>query len=79
MYWNNGYLNMDYKGILYVAIVNIVTYINGKKIKSVFILLIIIIYITLDYNILYIKYNIFNINDYAQYYTALQRIYYYSI
>ena len=74
-----GYLNMDYKGILFIAIANIVIYINGKKRKSMFILVIIIIYIILNYNILSIKVNIFNINDYAQYYTSLQRIYYYSI
>ncbi|MCB2305492.1 sensor histidine kinase [Clostridium estertheticum] len=74
-----GYLNMDYKGILFIAIANIVIYINGKKRKSMFILVIIIIYIILDYNILSIKVNIFNINDYAEYYTSLQRIYYYSI
>ena len=74
-----SYLNMDYKGILLIAIANIVTYIDGKKRKSAFILLIIIIYITLDYNILSIKYSIFNINDYVQYYTSLQRLYIFSI
>ncbi|MBU3099013.1 MULTISPECIES: sensor histidine kinase [Clostridium] len=73
------YLNMDYKGILFIAIANIVTYIDGKKRKSVFILVIIIIYITLDYNILSIKINIFNINDYVQYYTSMQRLYFFSI
>jgi len=74
-----GYLNMDYKGILLIAIANIVTYIDGKKRKSVFILVIIVIYITLDYNILSIKVNMFNINDYVQYYTSMQRLYFFSI
>ena len=73
------YLNMDYKGILLIAIANIVTYIDGRKRKSLFILVIIIIYITLDYNILSIRINIFNINDYVQYYTSLQRLYFFSI
>ncbi len=73
------YLNMDYKGILLIAIANIVTYIDGRKRKSVFILVIIIIYITLDYNILSIRINIFNINDYVQYYTSMQRLYFFSI
>ncbi|MBU3114633.1 sensor histidine kinase [Clostridium lacusfryxellense] len=73
------YLNMDYKGILLIAIANIVTYIDGRKRKSIFILVIIIIYITLDYNILSIRINMFNINDYVQYYTSMQRLYIFSI
>jgi len=73
------YLNMDYNGILFIAIANIVTYIDGKKRKSLFILAIIIIYVSLDYNILSIKINLFNINDYLQYYTSLQRLYFFSI
>ncbi|MGV8980462.1 sensor histidine kinase [Clostridium sp.] len=73
------YLNMDYKGILFIAIANIVTYIDGKKRKSLFILAIIIIYVSLDYNILSIKINMFNINDYLQYYTSLQKLYFFSI
>ena len=73
------YLNMDYNGILFIAIANILTYIDGKKRKSIFISVIIIIYIVLDYNILSINFNIFNINDYVQYYTSMQRLYFFSI
>lgn len=72
-------LNMSYKGVLLIAIANIITYIDGHKNKSIFIGIIIIIYILLDYDIFSIKMNMFTINDYVHYYTSNQQVYIFSI
>lgn len=73
------YLNMSYKGILLLAIANIVIYIDGKRRKFLFLLISIVIFILFDYDIFSIKINMFSINDYIQYYTSSQRFYIFSI
>lgn len=72
-------LNMSYKGVLLIAIANIITYIDGYTNRSIFIGIIIIIYIMLDYDIFSIKINMFAINDYVHYYTSSQQLYIFSI
>ena len=72
-------LNMSYKGVLLIAIANVITYIDGHKNKSIFIGIIIIIYILLDYDIFSIRMNMFTINDYVHYYTSNQQVYIFSI
>ena len=73
------YLNMGYKGILLLAIANIIIYIEGGKKKNTFIIIAIFIYIMLDYDILSIKTSMFSINDYIQYYSSTQRLYIFGI
>jgi len=68
-------LNMSYKGILMVAIANIIIYIDGIKRKYLFIIAAITVYVFVDYDILSIKVNLFSLNEYIQYYTANQRLY----
>jgi signal transduction histidine kinase len=72
-------LNMSYKGILLIAIANIITYIGGMKKRGFFIAAVIIVYVLLDYDILSIRTNMFSINDYVQYYTSMQRLYIFGI
>lgn len=73
------FLNMGYKGILLLAIANIVIYIEGKKRKYLFLIFSILVYILFDYDIFSIKLNMFSINDYMEYYTSSQRLYIFSI
>lgn len=73
------YLNMSYKGILLLAIGNIIVYIDGNKKKYLFLVLSIIVYILFDYDIFSIKFSMFSINDYIQNYTSTQRLYIFSI
>ncbi len=73
------FLNMSYKGILFLAIVNIIVYIDGIRRKYLFLLGAILVYILFDYDILSIKMNLFSINDYIQYYTSSQRLYIFGI
>jgi signal transduction histidine kinase len=68
-------LNMSYKGILLLAIANIIIYIDGMKKRGIFIAAVVLIYMLLDYDILSIKTTMFSINEYVQYYTSTQRLY----
>ncbi len=73
------FLNFGYKGILLLAIANTVVFIDGKKGKYFFLIIMIIIYILFDYDIFSIKISMFSINDYIQYHTSAQRLYIFSI
>jgi signal transduction histidine kinase len=73
------FLNMSYKGVLFLAIINIVVYIDGTRRKYLVLLGAILVYILFDYDILSIKMNLFSINDYVQYYTSAQRLYIFGI
>lgn len=72
-------LNIGYKGLLLLAIANMIIYIDDRKSRSIFIVITIIIYVLLDYDIFSIETNIFSINEYIQYYTSTQRLYIYGI
>lgn len=72
------YLNMSYKGVILLAIGNIIVYIDGKRKKYLFMILSIIVYILFDYDIFSIKFTMFSINDYIQNYTSTQRLYIFS-
>lgn len=73
------YLNMSYKGVILLAIANIIVYIDGNRKKYLFVILSIIIYILFDYDIFSIKFTMFSINDYIANYTSTQRLYIFSI
>jgi signal transduction histidine kinase len=73
------YLNMSYKGILLLAIANIIIYADGIKRRYLFISAVIIIYILFDYDIFSIRWSMFSINDYIQYYTSAQKLYIFGI
>ncbi|MFZ5966856.1 MAG: sensor histidine kinase [Bacillota bacterium] len=72
-------VNMSYKGILLLAIANIIIYIDDKKKRTLFIIMAIFSYIVFDYDILSIKIKMFSINEYVKYYTASQRFYIFGI
>ncbi|MDF2633581.1 MAG: integral rane sensor signal transduction histidine kinase [Pelosinus sp.] len=73
------YLNMSYKGVMLLSIVNIIVYIEGNKKKYMFLVLSVLVYILFDYDIFSIKFNLFSINDYIQHYTFTQRLYIFGI
>ena len=73
------YLNMSYKGVILLAIVNIIVYIDGNKKKYLFVTSAVIVYILFDYDIFSIKFSLFSINDYIQHYTLTQRLYIFGI
>jgi len=73
------FLNLSYKGILFLAIANILIYIEGTRRKYSFIFIVILTYIFFDYDIFSIKMNMFSFNDYIQYYTSTQRLYIFGI
>ena len=72
-------LNMSNKGILLIAITNIILYIDGTKRRGLFVLVVILTYIVLDYDILSVKVSILSVNDYIQYYDASKRLYIFGI
>ena len=67
-------LNMSNKGILLIAITNIILYVEGNKPRGIFVLVVILTYIVLDHDILSVKVNILSVNDYIQYYDASKRL-----
>lgn len=69
------YLNLSYKGILFIALTNIIFYVEGRRKKFLFLIGTIIVYILFDYDIFSIRINMFSINDYIQYYNSTQRLY----
>ncbi len=73
------FLNMSYKGILLLVIANIIIYIEGKNKKYFFMIVSIILYIILDYDIFSIKFALFTINDFIDYYTTAERFYIFGI
>ncbi len=73
------FLNISYKGILLLAIVNIIIYIDEIRHKYLFLIGSILVYMLFDYDIFSIKMRLFSINDYIQYYTSSQRFYIFGI
>lgn len=73
------FLNISYKGILLLAIANIIINIEGNRPKYFFLTGSILVYILVDYDIFSIKMKLFSFNDYIQYYTSSQRFYIFGI
>ncbi len=71
--------NLSYKGVLLLAIMNVITSVEGKKKRNIFVAMAIIIYVIFDYDIISLKISILSINDYIQYFSPVQRLYIYSI
>lgn len=72
-------INLSYKGILLLAIMNIIISVESKRKRNLFIAAAIIIYIILDYDIISLKLKIFSVNEYIQYFAPVQRIYIFGI
>lgn len=62
-------LNFNYNGILFWVFANIIYYVQDK-VKMVFILLAILIYVCTNHEFLTINYNLYSINEYISYYNA---------
>ncbi len=62
-------LNFNYNGILFWVFANIIYYVQDK-VKMIFMLLSILIYVGTDHEFLTINYNLYSINDYVNYYNA---------
>jgi len=72
-------LNMSNKGILLIAITNIILYIEGNKPRGIFVLAVILTYIILDHDILSVRISILSVNDYIQYYDPSRRLYIFGL
>lgn len=73
------YLNLSDKGIIFLALTNIIIYVEGRRNKFLFLAGAIIVYIFFDYDIFSIRLSMFSINDYIQYYNSTQRFYIFSL
>lgn len=73
------YLNFGYKGVILLAIANIILYIEGNRKKYLFVTAAILVYIFVDYDIFSIRLTLFSLNDYLQHYTSMQRLYIFGI
>lgn len=62
-------LNFNYNGILFWVFANIIYYVQDK-VKMIFMLLAILIYVCTDHEFLTINYHLYSINDYISYYNA---------
>ena len=62
-------LNFNYNGILFWVFANIIYYVHDK-VKMVFMLLAIVIYVGTDFEFLSINYSLYSIFDYMNYYNA---------
>ena len=68
-------LNMGHKSLLLLPLTNIIIYIDGKKRRFLFIAFTLALYSIFDYDILSVKFNMFSINEYIQYFNPVQRLY----
>ena len=55
------YLNMSYKGVILLALANIIMHIEGNRNRYFFVILSIIVYILFDYDIFSIRFTMFSI------------------
>lgn len=72
-------LNLSYKGIILIAVINVITYTDSSLKRYFYLSLALLTYILLDYDILSVKLNIISINEYVEYFTSTSKLYIYSL
>lgn len=65
-----GLLNFNYNGILLLVFANIIGYVKKNKYKYYFLILPVSLFLITDYELIEIKYRLFNIQSYIQYYDS---------
>jgi signal transduction histidine kinase len=72
-------LDFSYRGILFIAIVNAVRFIPQIRLRTALVAVFVVTYMLADYSIVSMKFPVFSINDYMDYYRDSQRFLFYGI
>ena len=72
-------LDFSYRGILFIPILNAVRFIPQLRLRYTLVAVFVISYMLADYSIVTMKFPVFSINDYMDYYHGAQRFLYYGI
>lgn len=71
--------NFSYKGIILIAVINLIFYSESILIKYLYLSFSLFIYILLDYDIISAKLSIVSINEYISYFNSNSKLYIYSL
>jgi signal transduction histidine kinase len=72
-------LDFSYRGILFIAILNAVRFIPQIRLRYAMVAVFVVTYMLADYDIVSMKFPVFSINDYMDYYRDSQRFLFYGI
>jgi signal transduction histidine kinase len=72
-------LDFSYRGILFIAILNAMRFIPQPRWKYALVSLFVVVYMLADYDIVSLKFPVFSITDYMDYYHSSQRFMFYGI
>ena len=72
-------LDFSYRGILFIAILNAVRFIPQIRLRYALVAIFVVTYMLADYDIVSMKFPVFSINDYLDYYKDSQRFLFYGI
>jgi signal transduction histidine kinase len=72
-------LDFSYRGILFIAILNAVRFIRQIRVRYALVALFVLTYMLADYNIVSMRFPVFSVNDYLDYYQDSQRFLFYGI
>ena len=72
------YLNFSYKGLFLLVTASIFLYVQPPKIKVLLLVITLLVFIVLDYDLLTVKINVVSLQDYLNYYDKRTRFYLYS-
>lgn len=72
-------LDYSYRGILFIAIMNAVRFIPQIRLRYALVAVFVATYMLADYDIVSMKFPVFSINDYMDYYRDSQRFLFYGI
>ena len=72
-------LNFSYKGLVFLVIAGIFLYVQQPKIKAALLVVTLMVFIVMDYDLLTVYINLASIQDYLNYYNEKVRLYLYGI
>lgn len=72
-------LDFNYNGLILLVFANVIYYIKERKFKITLVALAILGYLVADYDFLALRFKLFNVRDYIQYYSASRQQYFLSI
>lgn len=72
-------LDFSYRGILFIAILNAVRFVPRIRVRYALVAVFVVAYILADYDLVSLRFPVFSINDYLDYYRDSQRFMFYGI
>lgn len=72
-------LDFNYNGLILLVFANVIYYVKERKMKLSLVALAILGYLVADYDFLALQFNLYNVRDYIQYYSAIQQQYFLSV